>query len=48
MDDTLIRRVMPSSAETEQAVIGSILMDKDEMMNVADSYGSQESMLLQE
>ena len=36
MDDTLIRRVMPSSAETEQAVIGSILMDKDEMMNVAD------------
>ena len=36
MDDTVIRRVMPSSAETEQAVIGSILMDKDEMMNVAD------------
>ena len=36
MDDTLIRRVMPNSAETEQAVIGSILMDKDKMVDVAD------------
>ena len=36
MDDTLIRRVMPNSAETEQAVIGSILMDKDKMTDVAD------------
>ena len=36
MDDTLIRRVMPNSAEMEQAVIGSILMDKDKMTDVAD------------
>ena len=36
MDDTLIRRVMPNSAETEKAVIGCILMDKDKMTDVAD------------
>lgn len=36
MDEALIRRVMPNSVETEQAVISSILLDKDVMSDVAD------------
>ena len=31
MDETLIKKIMPHSMEAEQAVIGSMLMDRDAM-----------------
>lgn len=36
MDEALIRRVMPHSVEAEQAVIASMLMDKDAVMVATD------------
>lgn len=36
MDEAVIKRVMPHSTEAEQAVIGSMLMDKDAMTTAVD------------
>ena len=36
MDEALIRRVMPHSVEAEQAVIASMLMDKDAVVVATD------------
>ena len=33
MDETLLKRVMPHSAEAEQSVIGAMLMDRDDYYN---------------
>lgn len=36
MEDTLIKRVMPSSLEAEQSVIGSMIMDKDAIVTAME------------
>ena len=36
MEETLIKRVLPHSIEAEQSVIGSMLMDRDAIVEVAD------------
>ena len=36
MDESVIRKVQPNSAEAEQSVIGSMLMDRDAIVEVAD------------
>lgn len=36
MDEALIKRVMPHSTEAEQSVIGSMLLDKEAIMTVAE------------
>ena len=36
MDEALIKRVMPHSTEAEQSVIGSMLLDRDAIMTVAE------------
>ncbi|HIT88945.1 MAG TPA: replicative DNA helicase [Candidatus Merdenecus merdavium] len=51
MEEALIKRVLPHSIEAEQAVIGSMLMDKDaiiaasEMISSDDFYQSQYGVL---
>ncbi len=36
MDEALIKRVMPHSTEAERSVIGSMLLDRDAIMTVAE------------
>ena len=36
MDEAVIKKVQPNSAEAEQSVIGSMLMDRDAIVEVAD------------
>ncbi len=36
MDETVIKRVMPSSVEAEQSVIGSMLMDREAIMSATE------------
>lgn len=36
MEDTLIKRVMPSSLEAEQSVVGSMIMDKDAIVTAME------------
>lgn len=51
MEETVIKRVMPNSPEAEQAVIGSMLMNSDAIMDASDIivaedfYGSQYGMM---
>lgn len=51
MDEAVIKRIMPHSTEAEQAVIGSMLMDKDaltvavDMLTKDDFYTAQYGML---
>lgn len=51
MDDTLLKRVMPHSAEAEQSVIGAMLMDRDaitiasELLTTEDFYQKQYGIL---
>jgi replicative DNA helicase len=51
MDEAFIKRILPHSAEAEQSVIGSMIMDKDaivaasEMITGADFYENQYSIL---
>lgn len=51
MDEAVIKRIMPHSTEAEQAVIGSMLMDKDaltvavDMLTKDDFYTTQYGML---
>ena len=53
MDETLIKKIMPHSMEAEQAVIGSMLMDRDamesalEILQPDDFYGRQYGTLFQ-
>lgn len=53
MEDTLIKRVMPSNLEAEQSVIGSMMMDKDaivttmEMLSKEDFYHQQYGILFE-
>ncbi|MCH5333183.1 MAG: replicative DNA helicase [Agathobacter sp.] len=53
MEDTLIKRVMPSSLEAEQSVIGSMIMDKDaivaamEQLLKEDFYHQQYGILFE-
>lgn len=53
MDETLIKKIMPHSMEAEQAVIGSMLMDRDamesalEILQLDDFYGRQYGTLFQ-
>ena len=53
MDEALIKRSMPFSAEAERAVISSMLLDKDaittasEILTVADFYQSQYGSLFE-
>ncbi len=42
MDEALIKRVMPHSQEAEQAVIGSMLMDKDAVEVAADALEKED------
>ena len=49
MEEALIKRIMPNSLEAEQSVIGSMIMDKDaiveamEMLSQEDFYYHQRS-----
>lgn len=36
MDETVIKRIMPSSLEAEQSVIGSMIMDKDAIISASE------------
>lgn len=36
MDEALIKKIQPNSAEAEKAVLGSMLMDRDAIIDVAD------------
>ncbi len=36
MDETLIKRILPHSAEAERAVVGSMLMDPDAIITAAE------------
>jgi replicative DNA helicase len=51
MDEALIRRILPHSAEAEQSVIGSMIMDRDaimaatEIISGTDFYEQQYSIL---
>ena len=36
MDEAVIKKIQPNSAEAEQSVIGSMLMDRDAIVDVAD------------
>ncbi|MBR4026363.1 MAG: replicative DNA helicase [Lachnospiraceae bacterium] len=36
MEETLIKRIMPNSIEAEQAVVGSMLMDKEAIINAME------------
>ena len=36
MDEALIKRVMPHSTEAEQSVIGSMLLNREAIMTVAE------------
>ena len=36
MDEALIKRVMPHSTEAEQSVIGSMMLDREAIMTVAE------------
>ncbi|NLK74049.1 MAG: replicative DNA helicase [Clostridiales bacterium] len=53
MDEALIRRILPHSAEAEQSVIGSMIMDKDaiiaasELLNGEDFYEQQNRILFE-
>ena len=53
MDETLIKKIMPHSMEAEQAVIGSMIMDRDamesalEILQPDDFYGRQYGTLFQ-
>ena len=53
MDEALIKRIMPHSTEAEQAVIASMLMDKEavdaavDMLEKADFYSAQYGMLFE-
>ena len=51
MDEALIKKILPHSAEAEQSVIGSMFMDRDaivaaaEIINSSDFYEQQYSIL---
>ena len=53
MDETLLKRVMPHSAEAEQSVIGAMLMDRDaitiasEILTTEDFYQKQYGILFE-
>lgn len=53
MDESFIKRILPHSAEAEQSVIGSMIMDRDaivaasEMITGNDFYESQYSILFE-
>jgi replicative DNA helicase len=53
LDEALIRRILPHSAEAEQSVIGSMIMDKDaiiaasELLNGEDFYEQQNRILFE-
>lgn len=53
MDEALIRRILPHSAEAEQSVIGSMIMDKDaiiaasELLTGEDFYDQQNRILFE-
>ena len=53
MDETLLKRVMPHSAEAEQSVIGEMLMDRDaitiasEILTTEDFYQKQYGILFE-
>lgn len=42
MDEALIKRVMPHSAEAEQSVIGAMLLDKDAILTVSEIIGKDD------
>lgn len=42
MEEALIKRVMPHSAEAEQSVVGAMLMDKDAILTAAEIIGGQD------
>ncbi len=42
MDEALIKRVMPHSAEAEQSVIGAMLLDKDAILTVSEIIGKED------
>ncbi|MFT4142906.1 MAG: replicative DNA helicase [Mobilitalea sp.] len=53
MDEAFIKRILPHSAEAEQSVIGSMIMDRDaivaasELITAADFYENQYSILFE-
>lgn len=53
MDETLLKRIMPHSAEAEQSVIGAMLMDRDaitiasEILTTEDFYQKQYGILFE-
>ena len=36
MDEALVKRIQPHHVEAEQSVIGSMIMDRDAIVDVAD------------
>lgn len=42
MDEALIKKVQPNSQEAEKSVIGSMLMDRDAIIEVADMLGKDD------
>ena len=53
MEETLIKRTMPNSLESEQSVVGSMIMDRDailtasEILTKADFYHQQYGVLFE-
>ena len=47
MEETLIKRTMPNSLESEQSVVGSMIMDRDAILTASeilphDAYNHQQ------
>ena len=40
MDESFIKRILPHSAEAEQSVIGSMIMDKDAIVSASEVISS--------
>ena len=47
MDEALIKKVQPHSKEAEQAVIGSMIMDRDAIVSVADMLTAEDFYIQQ-
>ena len=42
MDEALIKRVLPHSIEAEQAVVGSMLMDRDAILTSSEIISGED------
>ena len=42
MDENVIKRIQPHNNEAEQAILGSILMDRDVISEISDKLGRED------